>query len=91
MYWFSLIGSHIYIGELNTPYPVFINRTPYMFQACDRAYSPITRHVDFTRAVTACEVFSLRPGLRYRSKLLAYILLSRIPSGKIRTMVGHAN
>ena len=43
--------------------PVFINRTPYMFQACDREYSLITRHVDFTRAVTAHEVFSLRPGL----------------------------
>ena len=34
-----------------------------MFQACDREYSLITRHVDFTRAVTAREVFSLRPGL----------------------------
>ena len=43
--------------------PVFINHTPYMFQACDREYSLITRHVDFTRAVTAREVFSLRSGL----------------------------
>ena len=36
-----------------------------MFQACDREYSLITRHVDFTRAVTTREVFSLRPGLTY--------------------------
>ena len=38
-----------------------------MFQACYREYSLIARHVDFTRAVTAREVFSLRPGLVLKS------------------------
>ena len=57
--------TYLYWGAQYSINPVFINRTPYMFQACDREYSLITRHVDFTRAVTAHEVFSLRPGLLY--------------------------